>query len=224
MTPTDGRVDFIVASQRVIEVPSSIRNPELLRRGRHNIVEAAIELFSTKGFHETSVDEIAQASGLTVGALYKYIRSKHDILYLASVFQTEEVEEALLLWLDPARDPMEALSGAIEQFLRVTDRRYKVTRINYRHNHVLEPQARETLFAMERQLRDIFVTLLDRAAPPKGVPGPRKLVLTTIADNLVVLAHQWSVNHRLYSEYLDLDGFISMQRRLILTSIGCPVA
>lgn len=40
-----------------------------------------VQLFSTKGYLETSMDDIAKASCLTKGGIYYYFRSKEEILY-----------------------------------------------------------------------------------------------------------------------------------------------
>lgn len=45
------------------------------------ILDAASELFSTKGYEETSMQEIADAVGMLKGSLYHYIRNKEDLLF-----------------------------------------------------------------------------------------------------------------------------------------------
>ena len=46
---------------------------------RELIVSAAAELFATKGFHETSVGEIAAASGISKIVLYDHFASKEEL-------------------------------------------------------------------------------------------------------------------------------------------------
>jgi TetR/AcrR family transcriptional regulator, cholesterol catabolism regulator len=45
-----------------------------------DIMAAAIRLFHEKGFHATSMQDIADAVGLQKGSLYHYISSKEDLL------------------------------------------------------------------------------------------------------------------------------------------------
>ncbi len=45
------------------------------------IFEAAARIFKEKGYHATSVQDIADAVGLQKGSLYHYIPSKEDLLY-----------------------------------------------------------------------------------------------------------------------------------------------
>jgi AcrR family transcriptional regulator len=46
-----------------------------------NIAKVAADLFSTKGYVDTSVDDIAAAARVTKGGVYHYFRSKTEILY-----------------------------------------------------------------------------------------------------------------------------------------------
>src|ERR687893_3189454 len=48
------------------------------RRGR--IEEAARELFIRRGFHATSMRDIADGAGMSLGNLYNYYKTKEDIL------------------------------------------------------------------------------------------------------------------------------------------------
>jgi AcrR family transcriptional regulator len=46
---------------------------------RKTIVEASMKLFAQRGYHGTSVAQIAEATGLTKGALYWYFKGKEDL-------------------------------------------------------------------------------------------------------------------------------------------------
>jgi TetR/AcrR family transcriptional repressor of nem operon len=50
-------------------------------RTRQRIVEKALQLFSVKGYYNTSVSDIQEATGLTKGGLYGHFASKEDIWY-----------------------------------------------------------------------------------------------------------------------------------------------
>lgn len=44
------------------------------------IIEQAIKLFAAKGYHSTSIQEIADACGIAKGTLYNYFQSKDDVM------------------------------------------------------------------------------------------------------------------------------------------------
>ncbi len=47
----------------------------------HDITDAAIELFAARGFAEVSVDDVAQAAGISRRTLFRYYASKNAILW-----------------------------------------------------------------------------------------------------------------------------------------------
>ncbi len=53
---------------------------ENARHMRERILDAAVTLFQAKGYVNTSMDEIAEAAGLTKGGLYHYVEKKGDLL------------------------------------------------------------------------------------------------------------------------------------------------
>lgn len=61
---------------------------------RSEILAAATEVFASKGFDDTLMEEIARAAGLAKGTLYLYFKSKDDI-YQAVVRQTLNEVDAL---------------------------------------------------------------------------------------------------------------------------------
>lgn len=48
---------------------------------RQAIMQAAIKLFSEKGFEKTSIEELARAAGIGKGTIYSYFQTKTDILH-----------------------------------------------------------------------------------------------------------------------------------------------
>jgi TetR/AcrR family transcriptional regulator, cholesterol catabolism regulator len=63
-------------------VVAQVTNPGLVKKKHEQIVHAAGEMFSKKGFHSTTMREISAISGINLSYLYKYVSSKDDILFL----------------------------------------------------------------------------------------------------------------------------------------------
>jgi AcrR family transcriptional regulator len=86
------------------------RSKEDASSKRIAILDAARDLFSRKGYAETTISEIAQAAGVAVGTVYLYFRNKHDILTGVSLDFEASITQAL-------RDPA-LLNLPIEQVPR----------------------------------------------------------------------------------------------------------
>lgn len=61
------------------------------RNREREIVQTAVELFATRGYERTSMDDIAASLGITKGSLYYYISSKRDLLAKALLGLTVEL-------------------------------------------------------------------------------------------------------------------------------------
>lgn len=55
-------------------------SPEHMKARRNEILEAAMECFSRRGFHRTSMKDIIEESGLSAGAIYNHFSSKNEIV------------------------------------------------------------------------------------------------------------------------------------------------
>ena len=54
--------------------------PEYKEIAKSKIIQAAIKVFSKKGYHGSKMDEIAEEVGVSKATLYTYFKSKEDIL------------------------------------------------------------------------------------------------------------------------------------------------
>ncbi|MFH2129452.1 MAG: TetR/AcrR family transcriptional regulator [bacterium] len=87
-------------------------------RTRRNIVEQSLQLFSVKGYFNTSINDILAATGLTKGGLYGHFRSKEAIWYAV-------YEEAVSIWrqlvfrdLRQIPDPLARIEVVIDRIMR----------------------------------------------------------------------------------------------------------
>src|SRR3954469_13192020 len=80
-------------------------------RGR--LEEAALDLYTERGFDETTVAEIAQRAGLTERTFFRHFADKREVLFYGA--ETMEDHLATAIAAAPAEaTPMRAVSAAIE--------------------------------------------------------------------------------------------------------------
>ena len=99
------------------------------KKTRRAIIDAAVTLFSKKGFENTSVDELARAAGVGKGTIYSYFKAKNEIFLAFCEDQIDFVFRELAAQSD-ADAPLEAQLKALfmGQFRYVT-RNYDFGRI-----------------------------------------------------------------------------------------------
>lgn len=68
---------------------------EQLETKRQAIIREAARVFSRRGVHGTSLDDVAERLGVTKAALYRYVPSKQDLLYACHVEAMEIARESM---------------------------------------------------------------------------------------------------------------------------------
>lgn len=76
-------------------------------RTRAAILEAASELFQTRGYDETSIQDIAESADAGVGTVYGYFASKEEILRGVLDAQSDEAVQRYWATVDPAGDAVD---------------------------------------------------------------------------------------------------------------------
>jgi AcrR family transcriptional regulator len=83
---------------------------------RAEITRAAADVFARKGFQGASVEEIADAAGISKGTVYGYFKNKEDLFYATfQAFQAEIVAECMT-----AIDAQRTVHDKLKTFLLVT--------------------------------------------------------------------------------------------------------
>lgn len=148
-----------VQSQRV---ETLVRNQGLISRRHQQICDAALKLFSRKGFHQTSVREIAEACRLPIGTLYTYIKTKEDILNLIYRRIFDIFRERMLQATDGIEDPARQLRAALEATLKIYDEFQDVVLLLYQESHALGRQALQDLVEVDRSYVAFFRQILEK--------------------------------------------------------------
>ncbi|WP_198670590.1 TetR family transcriptional regulator [Oceanicella sp. SM1341] len=97
------------------------RTKEQAARTRADILAAAYSLFAEKGFEQTSLEAIAEAAGVTRGAIYWYFANKAAILDAILEMECAPIDDLVTgLTGNLVDDPVGALSSLTrEMFTRV---------------------------------------------------------------------------------------------------------
>lgn len=84
---------------------------------RERILNSAKELFSQKGYHETTVEDIVKRAELSKGAFYFYFRSKEDVIKELTERMGERILSIMDRWLAKDLSAEETIRGHIRDFL-----------------------------------------------------------------------------------------------------------
>jgi AcrR family transcriptional regulator len=125
--------------------------------GREALLQVAIDCFVEKGFHGTSMRDIAQRANASIAAIYYYFPSKADILRHIML----DVTQDLIVRLERARDaagPDAAgqLAAVVRAHVRLHTERQSESFISNSELRSLAPADRDRIVALRDQVAETF--------------------------------------------------------------------
>ena len=121
----------------MIFIPTKIKSPSLVKKRRTQIIRSAIELFARKGYHKTTLKELAEETGISYGNIYDYVGSKEDILFLIHEFINDVSHEIINRNMEGVLDPLERLRRLICAEIEILYTWNDAILLLYRETHML---------------------------------------------------------------------------------------
>jgi AcrR family transcriptional regulator len=122
---------------------------------RNELTRQAARLFAEKGYHGTSIGDLAEAMGVQKGSLYAHIKSKADLLWEVA----REGAAAFHAALDAVPDDVpatEKIRLALRAHLRVVAEQLDVATVFVREWRYLDGERREEFVAERRRYEERF--------------------------------------------------------------------
>lgn len=123
------------------------------QKTRDSILQAALSMYAKKGYHKTTVDEIAAEAGVSTGIAYRYFRNKKDMLLAAISYAADNIgsiagTDELCIPEDP-KDMQGYLTALLKDFEKL--------HIKYRDIH----EEIEGLQHTDEDVRKLYITMTD---------------------------------------------------------------
>jgi len=199
---------------------SQVTDEKRLLEGKERIAAAAANLFLDGGYHSTSVREIAQKAGLSVGSVFNYFTSKEEILFFLFSRNQERTEASLqILRAEFARlkdkgvDPQDLLLLAYEPYVRLTDELRRYTLLGYQELKSLTIAERRRILEGEERIQH-FIEEVIAYGVEKGAFPPGGINLK--AHCLLVLAQSWAVRRWALKRFAKVEDYLSALKPIVL--------
>jgi AcrR family transcriptional regulator len=176
-------------------VPTRPREAELLR--------VATRLFRERGFHATSMQDLAEALAMNRGSLYHYIDSKDDLLWTIVVDALDRLRDAVAPALaadGPGATPAARLRGAIGAHLAFAADNGDEMSLVQIELRALAPDRRRALIAK----RDAYEALWRGAIEDAIVDGTLRMTDVRLAGIAILSACNW------FTQWYRPDGQLSV--------------
>lgn len=197
------------------KVVSNVKDQELIKKRRDQMIKGAITLFKEKGFHRTTTREIAKASGFSIGTLYEYIRTKEDVLYLTCDAIYDQVHERIETAFELEKPSRESLVKVIESYFYLMDDLQEEILILYQEAKSLKQESRSYILQKERYMVDVLEKVILNCIPEQ-VTKQEAIIL---ANNIFVQGHMWGFRRWILQKQFSLEEYIHLQINAMLRAV-----
>jgi AcrR family transcriptional regulator len=185
------------------------------RRRQHTrdlLLDAAEQVFSSRGFEGASLDEIADTAGYTRGAIYKHFTSKEDLFMNVNRRLNERFLTGFLDLIDPGTSPAEIdLAQIAKRWHELQTQAPHAVGLGAEFSlYVLRnPHLRARVAEQQREVAQMIATFMDEQAALLGVK--LRIPALTLArivlacgDGLELAGHLDEDGEDLYAPFLEL--------------------
>ncbi len=206
---------MIHARERAIE--TRVKDDALVKQRRAEIIRAASRVFTQKGYHQATIRDICEASGLGPGTLYNYIKKKEDILYLVYNELTLMLTQCLLDTVrENKKNPLEQFYEALEKTIDVIWDYQSLILLMYHETASLDRESKHTILKRESEYVALWDRLLARCEKGGMIPRRNPLDSNILVFLLAFLPlRRWNLKNKFREEEIK-SGIIDH----VLRSIG----
>lgn len=187
---------------------------------RKRILDAAIQVFSHKGFHDTRVDEIVEASGSSKGAVYFYFPGKQQI-FLALVDEFANLlHRRLTEAVESETGGVRRVNAALKTCLETFGRYRGLAKIFLIQAVGLGTVFEEKRLEIHERFAQLVKTYLDQAVAAGEIPA--------IDTEIVAYAWMGAINEIVirwvHTGQPEPERVLLTLRAMLLRGIGVPEA
>jgi TetR/AcrR family transcriptional repressor of mexJK operon len=183
---------------------------------RQNVLRVAERIFTAHDYHEVLMDDVARASGVGKGTLYRYFPSKRD-LYLAVMFEgIEQLHAELEAVIGRPTTPVRKLEQVVHCTLaHFWDRRFFFALIHRNEHKPDDPNNQEWL-----RRRGQLSRIIQRAVEEAIAAGHVRRIEPRIATEMLLGMLRGANRYR--SAHDTLDAMVAAVTELFLCGAGTP--
>jgi AcrR family transcriptional regulator len=193
-----------------------VEDPDLVRKRRPQIIGAAIEQFGRRGFHATTIRDVADHAGVSIGMIYQYVRDKEDLLYLSVIEVVEHYIREIAKALDGVEEPLQRFVAIVAALTRVIDQHRAAAVLGYRESKSLSRKHMAYVMRREREIGDMVLQCIGDCIRA-GVF--RKVDAEMLKYECIIFAHNWALNSWRFSRRMSVETYIAKGLGLMLNPV-----
>lgn len=201
---------------RIRRAPTEERRRKIEER-RHQILTAALSCFEQKGYHETSINDIALAAGISSGLIYQYCQDKRDVLFQVILGIIESYNRYVPRAMVGISDPLVRFQAGAIAYYKVINDNLSATLLSYRETKLLDRDQIRTLKAKEQQTNKLILDPIQDCIDAGYLLSDADPELTTYW--VISTAHMWGLKHWRLGKISSFEDYVRRTLKMILNGI-----
>jgi AcrR family transcriptional regulator len=197
------------------EISTQIKDQELVKQRRRQIVDCAVKLFIKHGYHKTSTRLLTKEIGISTGTLYEYISTKVDVLYLVCRAIYTDVEGSLKYVHSDSEDARTVLQEIVREYFLVCDRLSDHILLLYQVTHLLPTKFQHKILDAEMEITKLFLDAIEKLKAA-GKLDLDDQTINFIGHTISVLGHTWAFRRWYFARHFTIEQYIEKQTEFIL--------
>ncbi|MFG6119431.1 TetR/AcrR family transcriptional regulator [Thalassobacillus sp. B23F22_16] len=198
------------------QVPSSIKDQNLVEKRRNQMIKGAVSLFIEKGFHKTTTREIAKASGFSIGTLYEYIRTKEDVLFLVCDSIYERVKDRMEQVIDTEKKTIDSLIHAVTSYFQLMDDMQDEVVVMYQEVKSLPRDSQEYVLQKEKDMLEMLTQVIRNSI---STPMSEQDI-SIVANNIFIQGQMWGFRRWMLQKEFTLESYTERQVHFLLEGLN----
>lgn len=174
------------------------------------LIRTAIDLFSQKGYEETSIRIIGEKAKLNTSLFYYYFKDKEEILYTIIERSSRDLINALEEILSSEHDPVECLRKMITRHIVFSRENRKVTKIVAIEADQLGGQRKTHCYHLQREIYDIYIRKLQHLQRLNLIKDVNLTVLNFVIFGMINWFYRWYRDEKPLSEEDVADQMLNI--------------
>lgn len=180
---------------------------------REQIVSAAVKLFSKKGYFQTTIEDIANAAGVSKGLVYVYFTDKLDVLFYTLRYVLDSYGRGLPALLEGVEHPLMRLETALRTYCGLIDHNRDATELAYQSTKILLHDQKAVIKAAESRINRIIQDCMEDCI---YLGLMRRVNLDFFVYNFASFCHMWALKHWAFVDKYTLDEYVAEGSRLLI--------
>jgi AcrR family transcriptional regulator len=180
---------------------------------RRRILETALRLFASQGFHGTSIRDVAKELGLQPSALYSHFPAKENILAELVQVGHETLLEALrTALLNAGAEPAEQVRALVRAHTVLHATHSQLAVVVNEELHALPPELAAPAMALRQQSSALLLEVIERGVAMGRFSTPHAVATAAAISAMGVRIPYWYEP----SDTLDAEGLAEIHTELAL--------